>query len=250
MTSTSTCPLCDKTLNIPDGADGRRFRCPGCSESLRIHGEEQDSGSIRLVGLCGACGAERERGDTYCPGCGEALGVEEVDAVKPRRRSRGSGSYAQRRYKTNVRKASKWVLAVAVMFMLFGTIAGFMNRAEANEVLVSIADEAPEQLFILEDGSEYTVGELREQISADVVFVFAVNYGLALIMLACWFWSRRSPLPALVTALGVYVAVIVIGAIFDPSTIARGILIKVLVISALSSGVRSALAQRAAADPE
>jgi len=36
MPTISTCPSCDKKLKTPDGAEGRKLRCPGCSAALLI----------------------------------------------------------------------------------------------------------------------------------------------------------------------------------------------------------------------
>ncbi len=249
MTAPTPCPLCDKPLNVPADSDGRRFRCPGCSESLRIRMPEDPEGAPLLVGLCEGCGAEREAQDAFCPGCGAALGVQEVSDIEvPKKSARRKSNYTERRHEKSVRKASNWVLAVAVILALAGTVIGMIGRSEGQAALAEFAMEPAETLMLLDDGTELTVGELRSAIESEVLFIFVVNYGIALIMLACWFWSKRSALPALTTALGVYVTMIAIEGVVDPASIFRGILIKALVISALLSGVRAALAQRSASE--
>ncbi len=74
--------------------------------------------------------------------------------------------------------------------------------------------------------------------------MLGINLFLALVMLGLWIWSKRATLPAIITALGIYVAVIIASALYDPATLAQGIVLKVLVIAALAKGVQSTLAAR------
>ncbi|WP_152558158.1 zinc ribbon domain-containing protein [Altibacter lentus] len=67
---------------------------------------------------------------------------------------------------------------------------------------------------------------------------------LAVIYLALGYWSQKRPLIALVLGLLVFLTIVVIDAILDPSTIYKGIIIKILVIGYLAKGINSAMQLR------
>jgi len=55
------------------------------------------------------------------------------------------------------------------------------------------------------------------------------------------FWSQQKPLVALVLALLLYVTNIVLNAIIEPTTIHKGIIMKIIIIVFLAKGINSAL---------
>lgn len=63
-------------------------------------------------------------------------------------------------------------------------------------------------------------------------------------MLGLFFYSKKSPLAALLMAMGVYAAVIVLNAIMDPLTLGQGLALKIFVFALLINGVRMALELR------
>jgi len=54
------------------------------------------------------------------------------------------------------------------------------------------------------------------------------------------YWSQKKPFAALLSALLLYLMVIAINAIVEPTTIFKGILIKIIILSFLIKGVSSA----------
>lgn len=74
----------------------------------------------------------------------------------------------------------------------------------------------------------------------------AINLILSGIMAGLAFWSRKSPLPAVMVATAVYLAVIVLNAAVDPSSLAQGWIVKLVFIILLSRGIKAALALRTA----
>jgi hypothetical protein len=83
---------------------------------------------------------------------------------------------------------------------------------------------------------------MRALVRSETRAVFITNYVLALVMLGLWWWSRRSPMPAMVSALCVFLVVIAANAIVDPATLYHGIIIKILFIAVLIAGIRAAAA--------
>ena len=102
----------------------------------------------------------------------------------------------------------------------------------------------------MDSGDFFTAGELRSEIDAEVLFVFVANYGLAVIMFGLVFWAARSPLPATVTGLCLYLAVHVLNAIFDPTTLFQGLIWKVVIISVFVGGIKAAVSEKAASHGE
>jgi hypothetical protein len=70
--------------------------------------------------------------------------------------------------------------------------------------------------------------------------VFGIDAFVAAIFLVLALWSRKSPVPAFTTALICYLLFNVIFMILDPTNIARGIIVKVLVTVALVKANRDA----------
>ena len=66
-----------------------------------------------------------------------------------------------------------------------------------------------------------------------IIFVALVFAGLA-------FWTKKKPYAALLTALIIYGSLLLGDAILDPSTIYKGIILKIAIIVSLISGLRNA----------
>ena len=67
---------------------------------------------------------------------------------------------------------------------------------------------------------------------------------LVAIMAILAVWAKKAPLAALVVATATYCVLIVTSAIVDPRTIAQGLILKIVVITLLVRGIKSALALR------
>lgn len=193
------------------GIDSEAPKCPGCGAMV---GSADD--------FCGHCGAKvKEAGNTGA----DRLWSEEVGA--------------------SVKKASKWVFAIAVMFVLFGTVMGFMQKGTTDKAranLVQFEDSATWSVPV--NGKTVTVGELKRMIEFEYYSVFGVNYFLAIVMFVIFVWSKKSPFSAFVTALSIYLGVIVLNVIVDPKTIVQGIIVKIVVIVALINGIKAAIPTR------
>jgi hypothetical protein len=96
------------------------------------------------------------------------------------------------------------------------------------------------------EGRSYTVGELRKQLEWAPWGVLIVNLIIAAIMLVLSLWARRAPLPAVLVAAATYAVVIVGSAIMDPTTLAQGWILKLIIIAFLYRGIKAALALRIA----
>jgi hypothetical protein len=161
------------------------------------------------------------------------------------RPSRGRGKHAQRIRASSVKSASNMVLLVAILQLLFGAYFGFTTKGEVDEALAQI-----ETMVQDGDATAEEAAQVRIELQRQATRSFAIPIGLGVAFLGLWLWARKSALPALCTALGLFVIVHVGGAFMEPGTVLRGILLKVFVIAALASGIKSALQQRAIAQRE
>ncbi len=69
--------------------------------------------------------------------------------------------------------------------------------------------------------------------------------GVGVLFLVLNVWSRRNPLPAVASGLVVYATLIVLNALADPATLAKGLLLKIIILYALVRGLKAAIQYRA-----
>lgn len=100
------------------------------------------------------------------------------------------------------RKATKTLFIIAVVILVYNTVLG--------------------------------LGANNKAIIAGGIITAIVFTGLAL-------WSKTKPFTAIASALLVYITLLLIDAAADPSSIVSGIIIKIIIISYLVSGIKSAL---------
>ena len=221
-----TCPECnysnsDNLIKCPCG-----YMCEEEDESVSLT-SLNDTASIEMLKRCPSCDKEVPLEDKFCSFCGKPTVV------------------LSEKEKQKIRKASRWILAISIMFLIFGTFLGFRQKSVAEDAQKKIAPYEESHVWEMPiNGKNYTVGELRDKIEQEVILVFITNYFLAAVMFGLYLWARRSPFPALVTALCVYLSVIVLNGIVDPKTLVQGIIIKIFFITALIAGIKTSLVAR------
>ena len=229
--------------------------------------------SMATGGVCSVCSAPLEVGAAFCANCGRPtapaagqpgalhggvplgmqggmpVGVPADPAAAmapppaPSYQPAVGARYVQDHRQGKVAKASKMLLVLSILFVIGGTIFGLMNRSEAEKARAQIAQLDPSQTLTVE-GKTYTIPELQKEIDREVMMVFVINYFLAVVMFGLFLWSRKAALPAMVTGLCVYLAVIVLSAAIEPKSLMQGILIKIIAIVVLVSGIKAALQER------
>ncbi len=176
---------------------------------------------------CAACRATTKSYDRFCDGCGAALPSAE-----------------QRGYERQVKEATGAMRMLAWLFSISGLFMYFLVASQASDGLASLADmDSTAELPI--EGVTYTVAQLREQLHWEPWGVLITNGVLAIAMAGLAIWGKRSPLPAVVVASATYAVVIVVNAIQDPTTIAQGVILKIIIIGFFVKGIKAALALRA-----
>lgn len=74
----------------------------------------------------------------------------------------------------------------------------------------------------------------------DDIIVLIAGVILAVIYLVLAYWSQKKPFPAILSGLLLYLMVIVVNSIDEPSRIFEGILLKIIILSFLIKGMYSA----------
>jgi hypothetical protein len=154
------------------------------------------------------------------------------------------GSYATNRRAKATRNGARWVLAIGIIQIVLGIWLGMKHRKEADAALEHLSTMEATEVVTTAEGEQTTVAELRTAVEREALQMFAIPIGLGVVFLGLYFWARKSPIPALSTALGLYVTAHALEAVVDPTSIVRGIIIKIFCIVGLVNGIRSALQQR------
>jgi hypothetical protein len=140
------------------------------------------------------------------------------------------------------------ILAVAILTFFGGLLMFFLGQAEVEKeiekVEQQIASFTAEQRASFEKKIHETTGRSWDQVVASdrgrVRLLLVTNLALTVLYVGLWVWAKRNALGAALVALVVYATVVVASAIFDPRTLAQGLIVKVIVVSGLVSAVSSA----------
>jgi hypothetical protein len=76
--------------------------------------------------------------------------------------------------------------------------------------------------------------------STNDILELSIVLFVALIYLALAFWSDKKPFIALLSGLLLYLTLIIISAVFDPISLVKGFIWKIIIISYLGKGLYSA----------
>ena len=173
------------------------WSCPECDEAYDdvslikcVCGYERVEEPEKVPNECVSCGRELPHDKMYCSNCDK------------------SSTVISKKERKSIKTASRWILALCMIFIVMGTIMGLLKQGD-------------ERLII-----------------------FISNYFLAVVMLVLFFWGRRSPYPAIVTALCIYLVIMALNALVDPTTLIQGIIWKVFILGAFLNGIKSAKVTR------
>jgi hypothetical protein len=198
---------------------------------------------------CPDCRATVMVTDSTCAHCGTDL--ERRRAIRKHKRQRNARARAERRHVVRavegrkIVSASIWLAMIALGCLLGGTLLGMSASFEAQRAHAELDRFPPDQ--VLDFGTErMTAAERLLQFDRRVWLAFGLYYLLAVVLVALFVWARKSPLPALFTALGLYVFLIAVGAALDPASLQRGLLIRGTILGGLAAGVVAAWRQREA----
>ena len=202
---------------------------------------------------CEACGKPVYKADEFCESCGQRVSDEAKEriqlAIRAKKEAREEQAEQEDRHRrereVRVKKAAQMVGILAVLFFLGGLLGYVMAQDTKNKALANLAGLDANATVTL-DGVNHNVAELRKQVENEPTMVLVVNFTLTVIFIGLYFWARKAPFPAIVTAFAVFVVVHFVNFLFDPTTIVQGLLIKIIGVAVLVAGIKAALADRAA----
>jgi hypothetical protein len=207
---------------------------------------------------CPHCGTAVQPTQRTCFACGSVLAerAPTPDASPFNTTSTPAGSslgelkalHEKQGHRRKIHSGRGAILAVAILTFLGGIVMFFLGQAEVDKQIAQVEQQiapfAPEQRAVFEQKIREASGMSWEQAAASdrgrVKMLLATNLGLSVLYVGLWVWAKKNALGAALVALAVYATVIVGSAIFDPRTMAQGLLVKIAIVSALISAVSSA----------
>jgi hypothetical protein len=121
----------------------------------------------------------------------------------------------------------------------------FVQQGQAEQALARLRDFADDDALQPIDGKSYSAGELRRAIEREPYLTLIAQLILAGLMAGLWLWARRAPLPAIGCALALFIVVQVGSALIDPTSLFKGLIVKIVALAALGAGLKASLAARA-----
>ncbi len=173
---------------------------------------------------CPHCGATNPSGAAFCESCGKALpammgsGPRVVSGDAMPQSAVGQRLVGDELAKTQKGGATA-LLWVAILQTLFGPVLLFVQKSKLER-------EQPGMQFEILPVAWITI------------------FGIAAAFWLLYFWARRSPLPAAIVGLVLFITVHLFDAIADPTQIARGWIMKAIVIFALAKAIDAGIKHR------
>ena len=192
---------------------------------------------------CGVCPGQIAWGMKVCPGCDRP--VTEQDTAVLQVRMEGGDFQAHDRGR-RMRAGSKWIGMLAILFAVAAPLNYALQKMETDQALAEFDHTGQRDDAADDDTDIHAESETRLMVKHMLLRGLATNLILAGLMGVLWLWARRAPLPAIGCALALFLVVQVVGGVWDPSSIYKGILIKLVALGALSKGLKAALDARAA----
>ena len=169
---------------------------------------------------CPKCNAPLMEGQAFCESCGEQLkaGVERREAIP------SSGAEISDQHRKHVRSARFAIMFVAVVTIGVSIFFWFKLQGEIEDIPAALIDAGLEKIIAFQK------------------VAIASTFFLGLVFIGLFFWAKKNPFGASLTALIIYATSILVQAGIEPSSRVKGIIIKIIIILALVRGVQAGLA--------
>ena len=194
---------------------------------------------------CPKCEADVAASEKFCAACGApvAEGMQRPMDVPPEVIGLGHERDAR------IGRARKWLMAISIITLVSGLIFYAINKDEVEKQIrdaeVQIAGIDPttrDELMKQQVGMTWEEAKAHDR--GQVNLLLFVNIGLAIAYLGMWFWAKRNALAASVTALLLFITVMGVNAVYDPKTLAQGVIVKIFFIAALAKAISAAQEER------
>ena len=169
---------------------------------------------------CPHCGVENPLGSRFCQSCGKA--VPSMDQSSPKvisdeelAETKSGQNIQSVELQKAVRKSVVTLWSLAILQFLAGVAFYFILK---NTVDADVDPVEQERIIFL---------------------TVSVIVGLGIIFAILAIWARKSPLPASIVGLTLYVTVFAIDAMADPMALVKGWLIKIIILIALVNAIKA-----------
>lgn len=195
---------------------------------------------------CPKCGVAVTADEKFCSGCGAGIAVGfDGNAVLQERVAPPQVTLANEHLGT----ARKWLLAISIITLISGIVFYAINKSEIEKQIrdaeVQMSSFTPEERDArFKEAVGMTWDEAVASDRGSVNLLLAVNVALAVIYFGLWFWAKKNAYAASLVALLLFITVIVISAVWDPKTLAQGVLVKILFTAALVKAVTAGREER------
>lgn len=157
--------------------------------------------------------------------------------------SSGLGSIAQSAMKKQLKGAKTILIIVGLLTIGYNAVAFANAQKEVDDVFNK------EIALIRNQGMEIDQAELKKAkdrtlLICQLIYGGAIALGVAYIVLGAMVY--KSPVPATVLGLVLYIGGIAIFGYLDPESLARGFIVKIIVIVALAAAIRTAISYQKA----
>lgn len=203
-------------------------------------------GEQTVATRCPACGRDATADEKFCAGCGASM-VPGLSPAAPPPTAQAFVVDLDRDQR--IGKARKWLMAISIITLITGFVFYAIGKndvekqiRDAEAQLAGIDPATRDEMFKQSIGMTYQ--QAIDHDRGQVTLLLVINIALAFAYFGMWFWAKRNPLAATVSALLLFIVVIVVNAAYDPKTLAQGILIKILFIGALAKAIAAAQEER------
>jgi hypothetical protein len=191
---------------------------------------------------CPRCVAVVAANERFCAACGADIAGDKVAQDPPPAKL---DLDATRKLGT----ARKWLLAVSILTLLTGFVLYALNKSSVEDQIRDAAaktaqmDPAQRDALMMQNVHmtwDQAVAHDRGQVN----MLLAINIGLSVVYLGLFFFAKKNALTASVIALLLFITVIAVNAVFEPTSLAQGIIVKILFIAALAKAISAAVQER------
>jgi len=151
----------------------------------------------------------------------------------------GGSSLAQSARLKQLNTARGIMFGVGVITILFNIFQFVVAEKLVDEELNKQAADLRRQGLVIDQAK---LAEVKESAGRTVKLVTVGLVAIGIMYIVFGFIVKTYPVPVTITALVVYVGCIVIFGVLDPSTLAQGAIIKLIIVIALVKAVQAAIA--------
>jgi hypothetical protein len=197
---------------------------------------------------CPQCSADVAAGEKFCAACGAGIAVAE-GIVRPQDAPPPEVIGLNFERDARIGRARKWLMAISIITL----ISGFAFYAIQSEQADKIIRESAQNLSSLDAAQRDAAVQAEVHMTWDqwvshtrgqvTLFLF-INIGLAAVYFGMFFWAKRNPLAASVTALLLFITVMGVNAVYDPKSLAQGVIVKIFFVGALAKAISAAQEER------